>query len=89
MIYYQISNLDSRITNPDQRLTADIEKWSNSLSQIYSNFSKPVLDIVLFSRKLAELVGFRGPLYVILWYLFSGTILRFISPPFGKLIAID
>lgn len=32
MIYYQISNLDSRIANPDQRLTADIEKWSNSLS---------------------------------------------------------
>jgi ATP-binding cassette subfamily D (ALD) protein 3 len=56
---------------------------------IYSNFSKPVLDIVLFSRKLAELVGFKGPLYVILWYLFSGIILRFISPPFGKLTAIE
>ena len=57
-----------------------------------------MLDIVLFSRKLAELVSWRGPIYVILWYLFlpliyrylfSGIIIRFISPPFGKLIAIE
>lgn len=24
MIFYQLGNLDSRVTNPDQRLTADI-----------------------------------------------------------------
>ena len=56
---------------------------------IYSNFSKPVLDIILFSRKLSELVGWRGPTVVILWYLISGIILRFVSPPFGKLTAIE
>ena len=53
MIFYQIGNLDSRITNPDQRLTADIEKWSGALSTIYANFTKPLLDIILFSQKLA------------------------------------
>lgn len=89
MIFYQLGNLDSRITNPDQRLTADIEKWSNSLSMIYSNFTKPTLDIILFSRKLSELVGWSGPIAVILWYLFSGIMLKFISPPFGKLTAIE
>jgi ATP-binding cassette subfamily D (ALD) protein 3 len=53
MVFYQLGNLDSRISNPDQRLTADLEKWSNSLSTIYSNFTKPTLDIILFSKKLA------------------------------------
>lgn len=53
MIYYQLGNLDSRISNPDQRMCADIEKWANALSTIYSNFSKPTLDIILFSKKLA------------------------------------
>lgn len=53
MIFYQLGNLDSRVTNPDQRLTSDIEKWANSLSTIYSNFTKPTLDIILFSRKLS------------------------------------
>lgn len=89
MIFYQLGNLDSRVTNPDQRLTADIEKWSNSLSMIYSNFSKPMLDIILFSRKLADLVGWQGPFIVVLWYFLSGMVIKFVSPPFGKLTAIE
>lgn len=87
MVYYQLGNLDSRISNPDQRLCADIEKWANSLSTIYSNFSKPMVDIILFSKKLAEIMGWSGPLLVISWYLLSGIVLKVVSPPFGKLIA--
>lgn len=87
MIYYQICNLDNRIKNPDQRLTQDVEKWANSLSNLYSNFSKPLLDIILFSKKLAELVGWEGPGMMIAWYLVSGIFIRFITPTFGKLIA--
>lgn len=89
MIFYQLGNLDSRITNPDQRLTADIEKWASSLSLIYSNFTKPALDIILFSRKLSDLVGWLGPASVIVWYLLSGVVLKFVSPPFGRLIAVE
>ncbi len=88
MVFYQLCNLDSRISNPDQRLTSDIEKWSNSMSVIYSNFTKPLLDIIMFSRKLSELVGWAGPGLVLLWYLFSGFIIKVVSPPFGKLTAI-
>jgi ATP-binding cassette subfamily D (ALD) protein 3 len=89
MVFYQLGNLDSRISNPDQRLTSDIEKWANSLSTIYANFTKPTLDIILFSRKLAEIMGWTGPIIVVAWYLFSGLMLKFISPPFGKLIAAE
>ena len=56
---------------------------------IYSNFSKPTLDIILFSRKLSELVGWQGPASIFLWYLFSGYILKLVSPAFGKLTAIE
>ena len=89
LVYYQMTNLDQRIPTPDQRLTTDIEKWATSLSNLYSNISKPVLDIILFSRKLSTLVGFEGPLYVILWYVFTGVLLRFVSPSFGKLFAVE
>lgn len=44
---------------------------------------------MLFSRKLAELMGWTGPLVVIAWYLFSGILLKLISPSFGKLIAVE
>ena len=89
MFYYKICNLDSRISNPDQRLTQDAEKWANALAAIYLNVTKPVLDIWLFSQKLAELVGWGGPLLVIGWYFISGCIIRLISPAFGKLTALQ
>jgi ATP-binding cassette subfamily D (ALD) protein 3 len=44
---------------------------------------------VLFSRKLAELVGWEGPALTIGWYFFSGIVIRFISPAFGQLTAIE
>ena len=52
LYYYKICNLDTRIPNPDQRLTQDIEKWSTSLASLILNFFKPLLDIVMFTRKL-------------------------------------
>ena len=87
LVFYQITNLDSRITNPDQRLTQDIEKWATCLSNLYSNITKPVLDIFLFSKKLADLLGWEGPGVIIGWYFLSGTVIRYISPPFGLLTA--
>jgi ATP-binding cassette subfamily D (ALD) protein 3 len=35
-----MSNLDTRITNADQLLTQDVEKFCNSLTELYSNISK-------------------------------------------------
>jgi len=87
MMYYRVLNLDNRISNPDQALTETIDKWGKSLSELYSNVTKPLLDIVLFSRKLSELVGIQGPLAVILYYFLSGLFIRLISPSFGKLTA--
>jgi ATP-binding cassette subfamily D (ALD) protein 3 len=89
MNYYKICNLDCRIGNPDQRLTADTEKWATSLSSLYMNLTKPVLDIILFSRKLAELVGWEGPAMIFAWYGLSGVIIKTISPAFGRMTAVE
>ena len=87
MIYYQMTNIDSRINNPDQRIAQDIEKWASTLSTLYQNLTKPVIDIVLFSRKLAEQVTWKGPGATIFWFFLSGFSLKFLSPPFGKMRA--
>lgn len=89
MHYYKICNLDNRIANPDQRLTSDAEKWSTSLASLYLNTTKPILDIVLFSRKLAELVGWTGPCLTFGWYILSGIFIKNISPSFGRLTAVE
>ena len=87
MNYYKICNLDNRIANPDQRLTQDAERWSSCLSTLYINLVKPTLDMILFSRKLSELVGWEGPALTFSWYAFSAYIIKLISPPFGRLTA--
>lgn len=87
MFYYKICNLDSRISTPDQRLTTDLEKWSGCLSNLYLNLTKPILDIILFSKKLSDLVGWEGPALTVGWYFISGICIKLISPSFGKLTA--
>ena len=79
-IYYQVTNLDSRIDNPDQRMTADIENWADSLSIIYGNLTKPLFDMYVFSKKLAELLSWKGPACVIGWYFFALWLIKNISP---------
>ncbi|TRY56034.1 hypothetical protein DNTS_013861 [Danionella cerebrum] len=38
--YYKMGNLDNRIANADQLLTQDVEKFCNSVVDLYSNLSK-------------------------------------------------
>ena len=38
--YYKMSNLDNRISNADQLLTQDVERFCNSVGELYSNLSK-------------------------------------------------
>lgn len=85
--FYQVTNVDARIPNPDQRLTEDVDKWANAVTNLYSNFSKPLLDIILFSKKLSELMGWSGPGALILWYIGSAFLMKVISPAFGVLYA--
>lgn len=87
--FYKVSNLDSRIRNADQLLTVDIEKFCTSLADLYSNVSKPAIDIVLFSRRLARSLGPFGPIAMILYFAVCSVLLRAIQPPFGQIAATE
>lgn len=49
--YYKMGNLDNRVANADQLLTQDVEKFCNSVVDLYSNVSK-VLPYMLMINQL-------------------------------------
>ena len=52
--------MDNRIENADQMLTQDIENFSTSLSTLYSNITKPLVDVVVFYHKIVSKFGLKG-----------------------------
>jgi ATP-binding cassette, subfamily D (ALD), member 3 len=82
--YYKVSNLDNRISNADQLLTVDVERFANSVSDLYSNVSKPLLDIGIYAVKLTSSIGFQGPATMLGYLVFSGMFLTWLRQPTGR-----
>lgn len=82
--FYGINNLDDRIANVDQLITVDIAKWSDSLSEIYSNLAKPVLDVILYNWQLSKNVGLEGLIGLTVIVQASAALLRALTPSFGR-----
>lgn len=87
--YYKMGNLDNRIANADQLLTQDVEKFCNSVVDLYSNLSKPLLDIGLYIFKLASAIGAQGPTIMMSYLLISGLFLTRLRRPIGKMTVTE
>ncbi|SPO29499.1 probable peroxisomal half ABC transporter [Ustilago trichophora] len=87
--FYRIINLDGRLDAADQYITTDIARFCETLAALYSNVSKPVLDLIIFNYALSRSLGPMGILGLSCNYLLTGWILRQVTPAFGKLAAIE
>ncbi|KAK2861347.1 hypothetical protein FQN49_004298 [Arthroderma sp. PD_2] len=87
MNFYALSALDDRIKNPDQLITVDISRFSNSLAELYSNLAKPILDMAIYNYSLSKNVGGEGLFIMALLVQLSANAMRVLTPPFGKYVA--
>ncbi|XP_063704708.1 ATP-binding cassette sub-family D member 3 [Culicoides brevitarsis] len=83
--YYKMSNLDTRIANPDQLLTTDIEKFSDSVCDLYSNMCKPFMDVMIYVYRVTAALGFETPAVLISYLIVSGVFLTHLRRPTGRL----
>lgn len=84
--YYAASVLGG-LTNADQRITEDVEKFAFSITELYSYTFKPLLDVLMFSRSLARIMGWKGQFVLYAYYLASALGLRAMSPPLALITA--
>lgn len=87
MTFYSLSALDDRIKNADQLITVDVSKFSNSLAELYGNLAKPTLDMLIYNYSLSKSVGGEGLFFMSLLVQLSASIMRALTPPFGKYVA--
>uniref|UniRef100_A0A8C6U5J9 ATP-binding cassette, sub-family D (ALD), member 3a n=1 Tax=Neogobius melanostomus TaxID=47308 RepID=A0A8C6U5J9_9GOBI len=87
--YYKMGNLDNRIANVDQLLTQDVEKFCDSIVDLYSNLSKPLLDIGLYIFKLTSAIGVQGPAVMMAYLLISGYFVNRLRRPMGKMTVME
>lgn len=83
--YYKMSNLDNRIANADQLLTTDIDKFCDTFADLYSNVSKPILDILIYVYRLTVNLGGQTPAVMLAYLCFAGCALTYLRRPTGRM----
>lgn len=87
MVYYKISHVDDRITNPEQRIASDIPKFCTELSDLVQDDLTAVTDGLLYTWRLCSYASPKYVLWILAYVIMAGTMIRNFSPSFGKLMS--
>jgi len=86
MNYYKANKVGAhKLDATDQLIAEDIQKFSSTLCEVYSNMLKPVVDFIIFSIQLARWLQIRGPLSMYFWFSFASWICSLVVPSFGRM----
>ncbi|RDX73977.1 ABC transporter D family member 1, partial [Mucuna pruriens] len=87
MVYYKISHVDGRITNPEQRIASDVPRFCSELSEIVQDDLTAVTDGLLYTWRLCSYASPKYVLWILAYVLGAGAAIRNFSPSFGKLMS--
>lgn len=88
--YYKLSNLDGGVgQGADQFITQDLTLFCSSAAALYSSIGKPLVDLFVFNYQLYRSLGPLALSGILGGYFSTAVVLRKLSPPFGKLKAVE
>jgi ATP-binding cassette subfamily D (ALD) long-chain fatty acid import protein len=88
--YYKLQNLDGGVgAGADQYITQDLTLFCASAASLYSSLGKPFVDLCVFNYQLYRSLGPLALTGLLSNYFLTATVLRKLSPPFGKLKAVE
>ena len=88
--YYKLTNLDGGVGDgADQFITQDLTLFCTAAASLYSSLGKPLVDIFVFNYQLYRSLGPLALSGLLANYFATATLLRRLSPPFGKMKAVE
>lgn len=88
--YYKLMNMDGGIgQGPDQFITQDLTLFCSAAAALYSSMGKPMVDLCVFNYQLYRSLGPLALSGILAGYFSTAVVLRKLSPPFGKLKAVE
>ncbi|KAG1654109.1 ATP-binding cassette sub-family D member 4 [Nymphon striatum] len=85
--YYKLNVLDLTIDNPDQRITQDIDKMCDRMSNIFVKIIISPLTISYYTYKTALATGYIGPISVFVFFILSTVVNKVLMSPVSKFYA--
>ncbi|XP_047326997.1 ABC transporter D family member 1-like [Impatiens glandulifera] len=85
MVYYKITRVDGRITNPEQRIASDIPSFCSEFSDLLQDDLAAATDCLMYSWRLCSYASPKYIFWMLGYIITAGGLMKKISPSFGKL----
>ena len=92
LAYYKLHHLDGGTGaggGAETYITQDLTLFCDSAASLYSSLGKPLVDLITFNHQLYRSLGGFALSGLLLNYFATATLLRKLSPPFGKMKAVE
>ena len=90
LAYYKIHHLDGGAgQGADQFITQDVTLFCDAAASLFSSIGKPLVDLFVLNFQLSRSLGRLGIATMLVNYVFTASLLQKLSPPFGKMKALE
>ncbi|CAL8131714.1 unnamed protein product [Orchesella dallaii] len=86
LTFYKLNQSERNI---DQLITTDVEKFTSTLANLYSQMSKPLLDIIIYVYGISSTIGASVPGTMLLYLAAAAAVIARLRKPMAKLTATE